>query len=682
MFNDFVNKAKSFLTQAQLKTLQRAFKNDKENQAYAVDLLFAYMEDKDDPGYQNWRLLISELDVMIKEPENYEIYKLIFEIINPNQIRAISTDTRVPHLSYNYHYVNLNRDYVNQPIGLQLHTLRNSSPDSKYPSYVTELLFIKSLQAADSSQMSLAEACGIQIGDRIVEVNDLPMNNFSDFRDLMQRLTRTSDDIKMRIENIGFIPEPGTREMSNVTWEKVDNYQFKNCEVPIEGSEHIDRLNIKFCNPGIYVLMTSRDDKTKTTARIGDKITEINGVRTNYMTQGMFEAQMIKGAQKIYYVESSAVEIDNLYLQLSQPGRNWNQAELAALKRRQAKLYRREIRETRLNHLKRNTQRYTEVSSFGGSDCEISDGEDDMFVVDDAFDPDNQRISGDSVVDEFYTIIDEQNRNQYDSLQTDLSPDTSVSTSGVSPIPPIIPKEDSGNSSARSSVTELLELDEDDDIDLSKLTVEERKRLPAAVVLNHMLKHGGITEDGLKLIKDKENLEDAEKLLSDIEKYKQIAGPGQANNVAIVIPPKKQIKQPEIIHEEPLPETKQNKMQLRFLKMLRENENKFQTLRVSVPRQIRQNIWKNKKSKALKLSMENEIDIIFGVDPSSGLTMVKEVISTDVTIKQSIKHGDLVAKIRTLNPMEVNAKLRDVQTVFNNWRKCRTYDLNLILLSD
>ena len=88
-----------------------------------------------------------------------------------------------------------------------------------------------------------------------------------------------------------------------------------------------------------------------------------------------------------------------------------------------------------------------------------------------------------------------------------------MSTSGVSPIPPIISKEDSGNSSARSSVTELLELDEDDDIDLSKLTVEERKRLPAAVVLNHMLKHGGITEDGLKLIKDKENLEDAEKLL-------------------------------------------------------------------------------------------------------------------------------------------------------------------------
>ena len=77
-----------------------------------------------------------------------------------------------------------------------------------------------------------------------------------------------------------------------------------------------------------------------------------------------------------------------------------------------------------------------------------------------------------------------------------------MSTSGVSPIPPVVPgpKEDSGNSSARSSVSDL-SLDEDDDIDLSKLTVEERKRLPAAVVLNYMLKHDGITEDGLKLIK-------------------------------------------------------------------------------------------------------------------------------------------------------------------------------------
>jgi len=40
---------------------------------------------------------------MIKEPENYEIYKLIFEIINPNQIRAISTDTRMVFLGDHLH---------------------------------------------------------------------------------------------------------------------------------------------------------------------------------------------------------------------------------------------------------------------------------------------------------------------------------------------------------------------------------------------------------------------------------------------------------------------------------------------------------------------------------------------------------------------------------------------------
>ena len=63
----------------------------------------------------------------------------------------------------------------------------------------------------------------------------------------------------------------------------------------------------------------------------------------------------------------------------------------------------------------------------------------------------------------------------------------------------------------------------------------------------------------------------------------------------------------------------------------RENENKFQTLRVSVPRQIRENIWKNKKKKEMKLLIENDVNIIFGVDPSSGLTMVKQVQSQDVS---------------------------------------------------
>ena len=76
-------------------------------------------------------------------------------MLKQDKISSRNPVKRVPHLSYNYHYVNLNRDYVNQPIGLQLHTLRNSSPDSKYPSYVTELLFIKSLQGTEFHQFGL-----------------------------------------------------------------------------------------------------------------------------------------------------------------------------------------------------------------------------------------------------------------------------------------------------------------------------------------------------------------------------------------------------------------------------------------------------------------------------------------------------------------------------------------------
>ena len=42
----------------------------------------------------------------------------------------------------------------------------------------------------------------------------------------------------------------------------------------------------------------------------------------------------IKLSVIIYFSESSAVEIQNLHRQLSQLGRNWNQTELDALKRR------------------------------------------------------------------------------------------------------------------------------------------------------------------------------------------------------------------------------------------------------------------------------------------------------------------------------------------------------------
>ena len=89
--------------------------------------------------------------------------------------------------------------------------------------------------------------------------------------------------------------------MSTIKWKKVDNFKFLSKEVPITGSSMIELLNIKFCNPGIFVMMTSREDKKSTTARIGDPVTEINGERTEFMSQFDFEVEMSKGINTMFY---------------------------------------------------------------------------------------------------------------------------------------------------------------------------------------------------------------------------------------------------------------------------------------------------------------------------------------------------------------------------------------------
>ena len=59
-------------------------------------------------------LNLSELDELITQPLHYKIYGVVFDIINPHQIRALSVDGRVPHVKHNYHYITIDRDYVNQ----------------------------------------------------------------------------------------------------------------------------------------------------------------------------------------------------------------------------------------------------------------------------------------------------------------------------------------------------------------------------------------------------------------------------------------------------------------------------------------------------------------------------------------------------------------------------------------
>ena len=138
-------------------------------------------------------------------------------------------------------------------------------------------------------------------GSKFFLVNDIAMNSFADFKDIMARLLRTPDNVILRVENTGFVPASGCSRMSNIQWQKVENFKFLSKEVPISNRDQIELLNIKFCNPGIYVMMSSRENKKVTTARIGDKITEINGQRTEFMSQFDFEVEMSKGITNIFY---------------------------------------------------------------------------------------------------------------------------------------------------------------------------------------------------------------------------------------------------------------------------------------------------------------------------------------------------------------------------------------------
>ena len=87
---------------------------------------------------------------------------------------------------------------------------------------------------------------------------------------------------------------------------------------------------------------------------------------------------------------------------MCQPGRNWPQAELIALKKRLVKVTDRENDLNQRTFVKRNTQRYTEMSSVGGEDIMLSDLDDDAFSSEKTskrqseIDYQERRITGDS----------------------------------------------------------------------------------------------------------------------------------------------------------------------------------------------------------------------------------------------------------------------------------------------
>ena len=74
---------------------------------------------------------------------------------------------------------------------------------------------------------------------------------------------------------------------------------------------------------------------------------------------------------------------------------------------------------------------------------------------------------------------------------------------------------------------------------------------------------------------------------------------------------------------EPAPVTKQSKMQQRFLEMVRQNENKTGTLRITVPSAIRQKYGHTEK-RQLRVQPSDDLQLSFQLNTAKGYITVNE----------------------------------------------------------
>lgn len=119
-------------------------------------------------------------------------------------------------------------------------------------------------------------------------VNDVQINDLASFGSIVKSAQINHGKLKIKVKNTGFLPFP---EQGTTNWRKLDNYSFTSREIPIRSN--VSTFNIAYCNPGVFIMKASnKRDQNSTTARIGDKVTEINQIRTQNMTRDEFDVQV------------------------------------------------------------------------------------------------------------------------------------------------------------------------------------------------------------------------------------------------------------------------------------------------------------------------------------------------------------------------------------------------------
>ena len=152
-------------------------------------------------------------------------------------------------------------------------------------------------------------------------------------------------EFTITVEKIGFVPSTiGSAQHKKIVWNRVPDYKFNQEEIPIR--MNLSSFNLSFCSPGVFIMQaSSKRDQNFTTARIGDEVTEINGVRTAEMNRDEFEVLQAQGITEVFYRESNSEELAKLISRLNHAGINWNQTELDKLNERHQILFQREATE-------------------------------------------------------------------------------------------------------------------------------------------------------------------------------------------------------------------------------------------------------------------------------------------------------------------------------------------------
>ncbi|CBY35004.1 unnamed protein product [Oikopleura dioica] len=596
--------ARKFLSLEQVCLVEEIF-DDRQLRTHIFELLFDYSENAGTPEYQNWRLLLDEIDNEIYEPRHYRIFKLILEICNVNHLRAIAIDPRVPHPNNNFAVFTNAFKTGTESLGL---TLRNYVDPNGSPE----------LYVASVTSGQISEQAGLKPGDRIHAVGKAIIKNLQDFKTAIMSAKTNLREFTITVEKIGFIPSTiGSAQHKKIVWNRVPDYKFNQEEIPIR--MNLSSFNLSYCSPGVFIMQaSSKRDQNFTTARIGDEVTEINGIRTAEMNRDEFEVLQAQGITEVFYRESNSEELARLISRLNHAGINWNQTELDRLNERHQILFLREATEDKNKHLQRSTSRFTEMNSYVKPSKYYSDNTSE----------DGIEENSDKTRNGFLGVPDvdmDKSESEIDKVVEDLEglAEKELSRESVRSV------NYHGSGSDFVTAVALASRNSIDESDGSSSGVDE----PHAT----------------SNVQSEPEPEESESSDSERETI-LLPDPEPESDEEPVQPP-------DEVKKELIP--KISELERKFLKMLQENSKMASTIRISIPSSMRP---RADMVFHLKIDFDENTVLVFCRNKYSQIA-VKE------TSFQEIRPGDEIVKIRTLKVKEMNSSLSAVEEIFNNWKR-------------